>query len=221
MRIAQGPLGAANQSELGHWLGISRNRVQQLLGDLGVQPHGRKYPWRRVMEGVLALAPEAVGAELVDDKLMSLVEAAEELGQSTEELKGRALRGDEPLPPLYVFGPKRQLFIRSQLLGLARSPRNRFPELALNDALFMSLADLASKMGHPAKDLASAFEAKVLAEPKHVVLTGGVKRYFKADVLRLCPSAEDDTSALDRAPEPVFAVGVLGAVARSVVRKAL
>jgi hypothetical protein len=213
------PLGGANKVQLGEWLRISRNNVNAFMKEIGVLALGRKYPWRRVVEGVLGIETGVV-ANLADAPLMTLAEAAEELGQPVDGLKAKILNGDLSLPPLYVFGPKRSRFIHSQLIECSRSPRNAFAELSLQEDLFLMPEEVAATMECALLDLKAAFERGDYAEPKHVILTGGAKRYFKSDVRRICATSHTDLAANKQAFTPVFSGGVLGSVARSVAQVA-
>lgn len=208
-------LGGANLLQLGKFLRISRNRVEEFMAELGVAPTGKRYPWRRVIECVLAIEPDTANTRLFAQPLMTIAEAAEELGEPADGLKGKILAGDLRLPPVYVFGPKRGRFIRAQLIECSRNPRNAFTELPLREELFLTVEQVANATCRSVDDLATAFGNRDVEEPKHLILTSGEKRYFKADVLRL--GLLNSGEQLDSGPTqaPVFSGGVLGAVARS------
>jgi hypothetical protein len=213
------PLGSANKVRLGKWLRISRNNVGAFMDELGVLALGRKYPWRRVLECVLGVDADAVASK-VDAPLMKLTEAAEELGQPADGLKPKILNGKLNLPPLYVFGPKRSFFIYSQLIECSRSPRNAFAEFPLQEDLFLTPEEVADTMECALLGLEAAFERGEYTEPKHVILTGGAKRYFKSDVQRICATSHADLATMEQALTPAFSGGVLGSVARSVAQAA-
>lgn len=208
-------LGGANLLQLGKWLRISRNRVEEFMAEVGVAPAGKRYPWRRVIECVLAIEPNAVSTRLFAQPLMTIAEAAEELGEPADGLKDKILAGDLRLPPVYVFGPKRSRFIRAQLIECSRNPRSAFTEFQLREELFLTVEQVANAMYRSVEDLAAEFRNRAVKEPKHVILSGGEKRYFKTDVHRL--SLLNSGEQLEPGPTqaPVLSGGVLGSVARS------
>lgn len=208
-------LGGANLLQLGKSLRISRNRVEEFMAELGVAPSGKRYPWRRVIENVLAIEPDMASNRLLAQPLMTIAEAAEELGEPADGFKDKILAGDLRLPPVYVFGPKRGRFIRAQLIEYSRNPRNAFTELPLREELFLTVKQAANATCRSVDDLATVFGNRDVEEPKHIILTGGEKRYFKADVVRL--GLLNSNEQMDSGPKqaPVFSGGVLGAVARS------
>ncbi|MBI1492438.1 hypothetical protein [Halocynthiibacter styelae] len=210
-------MGGANKVEIAGWLRISRNNVDELLGELGVLALGRKYPWRRVIEGALGVEAKAAD-DLTNAPLMTISEAAEELGQPVDGLKAKILDGQLYLPPLYVFGPKRNRFVQSQLIECSRNPRNTFTELPLNKSLFLTSDETAGTLGCTLTDLEVEFGKTGCAEPKHVILTGGVKWYFKSEVQRICSELPEVQAANRKTPAPEFSGGVLGTAARFVVQ---
>ena len=212
-------LGGVNLKQLGKWLRISRNRVKEFMDEFGVAMVDKNYPWRRVIESVLAVAPNSVNANLTEKPLMTLAEAADELGKSSDDLKKKILNGSLRLPPTYVFGVKSRCFISSQLLEFSRNPRNEFIELPLRDELFLTVDDVAIAFEHPVSKLVHEFENSSREEPKHVILTGGEKRYFRADVQRFCLRGPLNKPDQRLNPEPVFSGGLLGAVAKSVAEQ--
>jgi hypothetical protein len=208
-------LGGVNLKHLGTWLGISRNRVKEFMDGLGVSTADKKYPWRRVIESVLAVAPNSVNVNLTEKPLMTLAEAAEELGERADGFKDKILAGDLRLPPVYVFGPKRSRFIHAQLIECSRNPRSAFTEFPLREELFLTVEQVANAMCRSVEDLAAEFRIRDVEEPKHVILSGGEKRYFKADVQRLGLLNSGEQLNSSPADSPTFSGGVLGVVARS------
>lgn len=208
-------LGGANLLQLGKFFRISRNRVEEFMAELRIAPACKRFPWRRVIECVLAIAPDAVSTHLFVQPLMTISEAAEELGEPADRLKAKILAGDLHLPPLYVLGPKRGRFIHAQLIECARNPRNAFTELPLREELLLTIEQVANATCRSVSDLVTAFGNRDLEEPKHLILSGGEKRYFKADVLRLGPLSSCERQDLGPSRAPMFSSGVLGTVTRS------
>jgi hypothetical protein len=80
--------------------------------------------------------------------------------------------------------------------------------------------EVADTMECALLDLKATFGRGDYAEPKHVILTGGSKRYFKSDVQRICATYHANLATMDQALTPVFSGGVLVSMARSVAQVA-
>ncbi len=206
---------AANVSQLGRWLRMSRNRVEEFAAELGVLPTGKKYPEYRLIFGVLGLDVSGRDIEPLTHQMMTLAEAATELGYSVQGLKEKVEMGDVNVPPMYVFGEHSRRFIRHQLLPFSRDPRGHFESFAFLPNFLMCLDDLAKDAGLEPNVLGEMFEDGRIIEPMHVILGKGQKRYIRTHaetVIRQKKKLEEH-SAEDN--PPVFSGSILGQVARS------
>lgn len=207
--------GSANVSQLGRWLRMSRNRVEEFAAELGVLPAGKKYPEYRLISGVLGLDVSGSAIEPLTQEMMTLAEAAVELGYSSQDLREKVEMGDVNVPPMYVFGERSRRFIRHQLLSFSRDPRGRFEGFAFLPDFLMSLDELVHSADFESDVMGEMFEDGRLVEPMHVILGGGEKRYIRTHaetVIRQKMKLEEH-SAEDN--PPVFSGGILGQVARS------
>ncbi len=206
---------AANVTQLGQWLGMSRNRVGAFAAELGVLPAGRKYPDLRLISGVLGLDVPRTEIVPLTHKLMTLAEAAVILGYSAQDLKTKIEDGEISLPPIYVFGERSRRFIRHQFLAFSRNPRGCYERYVFLPGFLMSVDEFAQETALEPNELAKKLEAGSLAEPSHVILEGGKKLYVRAHVktiLKLFQKREENGTS----PEmPAFSDGILGQVARS------
>lgn len=208
--------GAANLNELANWLGMSRNLVEGLMSDLGIESVSGKYPWMRLVTGVLGTLPQEAATGALAMPTMTLAEAAEELGLAAETLKRQIERGEIAMPPLYVFGPRRRRFIRVQVHAFVRSPSGNYPKFPLLPEAFCDLSEVAGEAGMTPDDLRARFDQGTLSEPIHVILEGGERRYFRAHAVKLF---RQDSLAPHQEPRaPVSTGGILAIAARSVAR---
>ena len=207
--------GAANTSQLGRWLGMSRNRVEEFSAALGVLPAGKKFPEHRLITGLLGLDIGNAAIIPMTSRLMTLAEAAAELGYSAQDLKTKIENGEIAAPPMYVFGERSRRFIRHQFLAYSRDPRGRFASYAFLPDFLMSLDDLAREAGLQPDTLKEEFEAGCRMEPVHVIFEGGRKRYFRthAESIFKQSNRPEDPAAGDGLP--AFSGGILGQVARA------
>lgn len=204
---------AANVSQLGCWLGMSRNRVEEFSAALGVLPAGKKFPEHRLIAGLLGLEVGSAAVAPMTCKLMTLAEAAAELGCSAQDLKTKIENGEIAAPPMYVFGERSRRFIRHQFLAFSRDPRGRFESYAFRPDFLMSLQDLAQEAGLQPDALEEKFEAGSRMEPVHVILEGGQKRYFRTHAKSFFKQLRHPEALAAEERLPVFSGGILGQVA--------
>lgn len=124
-------LGAATKIDVARWLGVSRNTVADLLADMDIAPIRKKYPWRRLLSGVLRLEAPLRDPVYFLDPLMSLAEAAEELGMSAADVRQELKGGNLATTPVYNFSQRSTRLIRRQILEFSCSPRNQIRPLDL------------------------------------------------------------------------------------------
>jgi hypothetical protein len=206
---------AANVTQLGQWLGISRNRVGAFVAELGVLPAGRKYPDLRLISGVLGLDVPSTDIEPLTHKLMTLAEAAVILGYSAQDLKTKAEVGEISVPPMYVFGERSRRFIRHQFLAFSRNPRGCYERYAFLPGFLMSIDEIAHEAELKPNELVEKPEAGSLAEPSHVILEGGKKLYFRAHVKTILKPFRKPEEHGTSPEMPAFSGGILGQVART------
>ena len=206
---------AANTSQLGRWLRMSRNRVEEFAAELGVLPAGKKYPEYRLISGLLGLDVSGSAIEPLTHPMMTLAEAATELGHSAQDLKQKVEAGDVNVPPMYVFGERSRRFIRPQIESCSRNPRGRFESFAFLPDYLMSLDDLAHVAGFEPDVLGEIFEGGRHFEPMHVILGEGQKRYIRAHVKTVFKKPQPIEESASELPSPAFCSGVLGQIARS------
>jgi hypothetical protein len=216
MRLEAVGLGAGTKSEVAAWLGFSRNAVGPFLDEMGINPVCGKYPWIRLVETVLGVVPEPQDVPDLMLPLMPLAEAASELGITAETLKGRIETGELSTPPLYVFGPRRRRFLRRQFQEFVRSPRGDFKHHEWIGSGFLTLAEIATQADLSPDDFTVKVRDGDLAEPCHVILTGGRKRYFSQ-----APKASDKSSSrpFEHVHQPhstSTSGGVFGAASRAI-----
>ncbi|MBT3139505.1 hypothetical protein KL867_00420 [Ruegeria litorea] len=206
---------AANVRQLGHWLGMSRNRVKDFADALGVLPAGKKYPEFRLITGVLGVDVAEADIEPMTHKLMTLAEAAVILGYSAQDLKTKIEEGAITVPPMYVFGKRSRRFLPHQFLAFSRNPRGHYDRYDFLPGFLMSGDELAQEAEQRPDALKEKFKADNLVEPAHVILEGGKKIYIRAHaktIFKKSKSLEKPDSDIE---PPVFSGGVLGQIARS------
>ncbi len=209
-------LGAAKKIEVAKWLGFSRNGVEAFLDDMGVAPVCGKYPWLRLIEAVVGLVPDSANTLALTEPLMSLADAAAEIGIGADRLKAQIEDGSLTAPPMYVFGDRRRRFIRHQFLSFVRTPRGDFPHYDFSAERFCSFNDIASKMRVKVDDLTSMIANGAMSAPPHVIVSNGKARYFNLPkyVLQSEP-APVETEAAPVVPTAISG-GVLGFAARNI-----
>lgn len=191
------PAGAATACELGAWLRMSRNKVPALLAACGVVPPGKKFPWHRVVFNLLGLA--ASGQEVLMLKkhpMITLAEAAEDLGLTPEDLRSQLEAGSITAPPMHVFGERRRRFVGAQFHDFIRSGAWRACPSAAGST--SSLEGIAAELGVPVTELQALLGNKQVPEPMHII-AAGAKTYLRVDALNvfgpLCAAAADEGAA--------------------------
>lgn len=213
--LAYAPTGAVNIKKLGKWLRMSRNTVAPFAQELGVEPLSGKYLWGRLLSSVLGIDSPISQYDGLMQPMMTLAQAADDLGMDAQDLKEKIEDGRVQVPPLFVFGQRRRRFIRSQFQAFSRNPRGYYPAYHFNNQTLVTLPKIAVQLGKDPQALADLWSTEDVNEPMHVVLQGGEKKYFRASVLKsACDQdvTEEQQSSVRTLP---FSGGILGAVARS------
>lgn len=205
--------GAANVSQLGRWLGISRNRVEELSSAFGVLPAGKKFPERRLISGLLGLEVGNADVAPLTFKLMTLAEAAAELGCSAQDLKLKIENGEIDAPPMYVFGERSRRFIRHQFLEFSKDPRGRFQRYAFSPDWLISLQDLARSAGLRPVELEENFAGGRINKPGHVIFEGGQTRFFRVHAEKILGQSNPPKNPAVEPGPSSYGGGLLGQIA--------
>ncbi|WP_111432049.1 hypothetical protein [Rhodobacteraceae bacterium DSL-40] len=191
----------ATRAELARWATFSRNEIAGFLADLGILPLRDKYPPARIYGGLLGLQPECPQEEeALGEGLVRLGTVAERMGIGAETLLRDCRKGRKGIPPLYVFGSKRHLFLRAQVDQMVSSPRNLFQDFASLPGHALPASDLSMELDTDPADIATLLENKS-ALPAHI-LSGGNRRFIVADVSRRLKISSDPDVQTD-SEEPV------------------
>ncbi len=220
------PAGAATLSQAAKWLGMSRNVVADFLENLDVMAASGKYPWHRLLSGVLGVAPASDEIDALTQPMLTLAHAAAELGLRAPDLKKKFEAGEISAPPLYAFGPRSRRFIASQFRAFARSPRGAFVQLDRLNDFTMTLPQVAKQFPHLHSKIEQLRDVKDAALPSHIIMPGGKKLFLRSAVLKAAKAAtstkedaEPDANAAscqgDRAPLDSAAEGIFVAAHRA------
>lgn len=196
---------SANLIDLHTWSTLSRNEVRSFLDRFGIQPLGRKYPMLRVYEHLLGLSPATTAEDdMLGGGLVRTTKVAEWFGVSGDNLLDELRGPNNDYPPLYAFGPKRNLMLRAQVEQLLASPRNAWKTLTPIQGHALDASRLARHLKVPQ----SRIDA-ILADKEDLparIMNGGRIRYIVSDVAhRLAtsnsnkaPSATEEERAKNR-----------------------
>lgn len=184
-------LHAATLIDLSVWSKLSRNEVRRFLARFEIEPLGRKYPMPRVYEHLLGLSPsDPLENDMLGSGLVRVADVADWFGVSGENLLNQLRAPDNPYPPLYAFGPKRNRMLKAQVEQLLASPRNAFHGLAPIEGHALPASRLARTLGVPQARI-DAMLADKDDLPARIISRGRV-RYILSDVAhRLASSGED------------------------------
>lgn len=192
---------AATLLDLKAWSTLSRNEVRPFLARFGIEPLGRKFPMLRVYEHLLGLSPSTpLEDDMLGGGLVRATKVAEWFGVSGDVLLDALRAPNSHYPPLYAFGPKRNLMLKAQVEQLLSSPRNEWNNLAPIEGHSLPASRLARHLNVPQSQV-DAILANKNDLPARII-SGGHIRYIVSDVAhRLEPPDEDPASAEDSQAE--------------------
>lgn len=171
----------ATRQDLATWSTMSRNSIEGCLARFGVLPLRGRFPWPRVYASLLGLDPKtAEEAAVLSAGLVRLGAVADRLCIGAETLLSDVRAGKGGFPPLYVFGPRQHLFLKSQINEMLASPRNAYPDLSPVEDHAVSRTKLPAALDMKKSALAEAFEDQRRL-PAHII-TNGVLHFIVADV---------------------------------------
>lgn len=188
---------AATILDLKTWSTLSRNEVGPFLARFGIEPLGRKYPMLRVYEHLLGLSPsDADEDDMLGGGLIRVTKVAERFGVSGDDLLHKLRAPGNAYPPLYAFGPKRNLMLTAQVEQMLASPRNTFHGLAPIHGHALPASRLARTPGVPQARI-DAMLADKHDLPAHIISQGRV-RYIVSNVAhRLASRGSDEKAAAE------------------------
>ncbi|MEQ8257770.1 MULTISPECIES: hypothetical protein [Roseovarius] len=186
---------AATLLDLHTWSTLSRNEVRPFLARFGIHPLGRKFPMVRVYEHLLGLSPsDTFEDDMLGGGLVRATNVAEWFGVSGDVLLDQLRASNNGYPPLYAFGPKRNLMLRAQVEQLLSSPRNEWKTLAPIHEHALPASCLARHLKVPQFRI-DAMLADKDALPARIISQGRV-RFIVSDVAhRLTNSGSVETSS--------------------------
>lgn len=194
---------SATRNQLAQWSTLSRNAIGPLLVSVGITPLRNKFPMNRIYEGLLGLSPSCESEQIMVGKgLMRLGDVADLIHVDSEVLLDDVRNGKNGFPPLFVFGPRRHLFLKAQIDEMRTSPRNAWHEISFVRDYVAPQSRLASIFKVAPARIKAVLENK--NDPPAHIISNGVKRYILASVAhRLNGEADSQTPAQKTAaPSP-------------------
>lgn len=181
---------AATLLDLHAWSTLSRNEIRPFLARFAIEPLGRKYPMLRVYEHLLGLSPSDVAEEeMLGRGLVRVTTVAGWFGVSGDVLLDQLRAPNTEYPPLYAFGPKRNLMLKGQVEQLLASPRNEWKTLAPIEGHALPASRLARHLNVPQSQI-----DVILADkddlPARIICRGRI-RYIVSDVAHKLASSEE------------------------------
>lgn len=197
----------ATRSQLAHWSTFSRNTIGPVLFSMGIAPLRNRFPMERIYHGLLGLTPSTTSEEKMLAKgLIRLGDVADLINVGSEVLLDDVRNGKNGFPPLFVFGPRRHLFLKAQIDEMRTSPRNAWHEIPFISDYAVSKSRLASILKVAPARIKAVLENK--NDPPAHIISNGVKRYILASVAhRLNGKADSQTPAQISAAPPPLAKG--------------
>ncbi len=198
---------AATLLDLHTWSTLSRNEVRTFLARFAIEPLRRKFPMLRIYEHVLGLSPsDAAEEQMLGGGLIRATDVAERFGLPGDELRDALRTPGNPYPPLYAFGPRRNLMLNAQVEQLLASPRNAFHGLAPIEGHALHGSRLARHLKVPQARIDA-----ILADEGHLparIISDGRIRYIVSDVVHRLASSEEKPTSEDelRAEETNVAI---------------
>ncbi|WP_238368624.1 hypothetical protein [Mesobacterium pallidum] len=181
---------AATLLDLSAWSTLSRNSVATFIARFGIQPLGNKYPMLRIYEHLLGLSPsDAAEEQMLGGGLIRVTDVAERFGLSSDDLRDALRTPGNPYPPLYAFGPRRNLMLNAQVEQLLASPRNAFHSLAPIEGHALPASRLARHLKVPQARI-DAILADTGDLPARIITHGRI-RYIISDVAHRLASSEE------------------------------
>ncbi|MEM5542652.1 hypothetical protein WNY61_07865 [Sulfitobacter sp. AS92] len=171
----------ATLKDLATWSTLSRNEVGPLLTRLGVKPLNSKYPMLRVYETMLGLSPhDKIDEAALGKGLLRISEIARMVGLAPEALLEKLRANNNDYPPLYVFGPRRNLMLRAQIEQMLMSPRNAWQPIEPLEEHALPEAQLARYLKVRQSQIDTLLRNKDNLPAR--ILTHGRVRFIAADV---------------------------------------
>lgn len=181
---------AATLLDLQDWSTLSRNSVGTFISRFGIQPLGHKYPMLRIYEHLLGLSPsDSAEEKMLGGGLLRVTDVAERFGLPGDDLRDALRTPGNPYPPLYAFGPRRNLMLNAQVEQLLASPRNAFHSLAPIEGHALP----ASRLARHLKVAQARIDAILVDKgdlPARIISQGRI-RYIVSDVVHRLASSEE------------------------------